>query len=225
MLSVRALGGRSWLGVPRALHHKPLLPLSAPTPCCPHPRRSTHSAGPAAGIEPGAVRRELGAAAARVASLAEQQHLSPAEAARLSSSIADCLRLQHEYEAALAAHSALALAGCVRAFESDEQLAHVLREGRIGSADRSAPLPLSPSPHDADDDDTTPRRAESEQPEVGAAQQGPAHAASGSSVPSAVSPPGPSAGGEGVDVEVEGGWPWDPLPGIEGSDKPRRFDE
>jgi len=177
-----------------------------------------------------------------VASLAEQQHLSPAEAARLSSSIADCLRLQHEYEAALAGHQAVTLAGCVRAFESDEQLAHVLREGRIGSADRSAPLPLSPSPHDdpataeptpqpagcseqhehdAGDDDTTPRRAESEQAQAHIQAQ--AHM--GSSVPSAVVPPGPSAGGEGVDVEVDGGWPWDPLPGIEGSGKPRRFDE
>lgn len=69
-------------------------------------------------------------AASRIARLSNKGLLTNKEAGRLSDELADCLKLHRQYMAAIESHAAVAVTDCVRAFRSDQQLAHVLQNLR-----------------------------------------------------------------------------------------------
>ena len=82
-------------------------------------------------------------AAERIARLGETGLLTNEEAGQLSEGLADCLKLHRQYLAAIEGHAAVAVTDCVQAFDSDRQLARVLRKLHLAKSSSQAALPVS----------------------------------------------------------------------------------
>lgn len=190
---------------------------------------------------------ELVAAAERIASLSDKGLLTHEEAGRLSEELADCLKLHRQYMAAIEAHAAVAVADCTRAFESDQQLAHVLRNLRtapasvsllpsqaapaVPAAASAQPLPAALDPQCFSDSMAGP---ELELAPPSLELQGHEDLLRSieeqmQSDAGAVEPAGrPAAGGGGTAVGLDDDlppWPWDPLPGDDDSGNFAKHDD
>jgi hypothetical protein len=85
----------------------------------------------------------LACTAERIARLGETGLLTNEEAGQLSEELGDCLKLHRQYLAAIEGHVAVAVTDCMQAFDSDRQLAHVLRKLHLANSSRQVALPVS----------------------------------------------------------------------------------